>query len=117
VATPPGSTAGPHGFNAVPLGENLGFAEVTTEMAPDQADPKVVVYFLGDDLKTPAATPPTDAKATIPGLSPSDFALTAKGDAGRMETSPAPVDPDRIAGTLSGTLNGQTFSTPFTVGQ
>lgn len=117
VSTPRGSTVGPHGFNAAPLGEGLGFAEVTTEMAQGQADPKLVVYFLGADARSPASGLPTEARATIPGLEPPDVPLVARGEPGRMESLPAAIDPDRVAGELRGTLGGQDFSAPFTVGQ
>jgi hypothetical protein len=108
---------GPHGFNAVPLGEGLGYAEVTTAAATGQADPKLVVYFLGEDARTPATALPTEATVRIPGLSPSEIPLTAKTAEGLMESAPVPIDPDRLAGTISGTSGGKSFSALFSVGQ
>jgi hypothetical protein len=122
TALPVPARNGPHGGPAYALPENAGLVEVVAEAVKGVPDPVVAVYFLAPDGTAPLGTLPTDAKVVLGGSE--SYPLTAKAPtrkdrlgAGRMESPPLPVDPDRIAGEVNATLGGKTVALPFALGQ
>jgi hypothetical protein len=122
AAIPVPARNGPHGGPAYALPENAGLVEVVAEAVKGASDPVVAVYFLAPDGTAPLAALPTDAKIVLGGGE--SFPLTAKAPArrdklgaGRLESPPLPVDPDRIAGEVAATVGGRAVALPFALGQ
>jgi hypothetical protein len=120
-SAPVPAAIGPHGGPAVALPDDRGYVEIVSEATRTGTDPVVAAYFLKPDLKTPLVPPPGDARirtgdSEVP-LSASPGPTRDPAGAGRMVSGPLPIDPDRIAGELSVTVDGQPFTAPFALGQ
>jgi hypothetical protein len=122
AALPVPARNGPHGGPAYALPGEAGLVEVVAETTKGATDPVVAVYFLNTAGTAPLPALPTDAKILLGGTE--SFPLSAKAPArkdklgaGRMESPPLPVDPDRIAGEVAATVGGQAVSLPFALGQ
>ncbi len=130
ASTPDASTVvakvfGPHNGPAVALPGDRGYAEVIAEPNRGGQDPSVVVYFLDSDLKRVLSPLPSDVrvKLAIPGGGIEELALSPspkprdRAGSGRMASPPVPVDPDRVSGELTATVEGQPFTMAFAIGQ
>src|SRR5689334_10919189 len=92
VSSPPevgGARVGPHGGPAVALPAEKGYGEVVLERGPSGkkvAAPRLVVYFLGPDLKGPLLPAPTDVRLNVitPEGEPSTVSLAPEPDAKRQ---------------------------------
>lgn len=118
------AAVGPHGGAALALPDNRGRAEVVLEASGKGSSKQIVaVYFFGDDMKSPIASPPetVEAKIKFPGQGPVAVSLArdgAKGDAAavRFASKPGDYAVDPLVGTLNVTLGGQSQALPFSVG-
>lgn len=116
---------GPHNGPAVALPGDRGYAEVVAEPNRGGQDPSVVVYFLDPDFKKVLSPLPSGVrvKLAIPGGGTEDLPLSPapkprdRAGSGRMASTPVPVDPDRVSGELSATVEGQPFTVAFEIGQ
>ena len=120
------SANGPHGGFAVPLPNQLGYAEVVIEVgtAPrgKEPDSQVVVYFLQPDLKTALAPLPSNAsvKLLFPDKEPATVSLSPQPNpedpagTGRFASSPGPYLVDEPIGELTATVSGSPFRGSFT---
>ena len=119
TVTAAGTTAGPHGGLAIPLPDGKGFAEVVVEKDPKakpgskSAMPKIAVYFLGPDVKTPLTPAPTtvSVKSIPPTGESATVSLTLDGT--RFITPPGDFDYDELRGELTATFDGQSATVPF----
>lgn len=122
VPTPEGSRVGPNGGNAVPLPGSKGFVELLSEQRAGAREPILVAYFYQADLKSPLTSLPTDLAVKIPEAPGGQAALKPAPTSGeaaasaRLVSDPVPIDPDHFAGTLTGTMDGSSFSIPVTIG-
>lgn len=115
---------GPHNGPAVALPGDRGYAEVLAEPGRAGQDPSLVVYFLDPDLKRVLSPLPSDVrvKLTIAGGESEELPLSPapkprdKTGSGRMASPPVSVDPDRVSGELSATVEGQPFTVAFAIG-
>lgn len=115
------TTFGPHGGPALALPGEKGYAEIVSEALKGSNEPIVAVYFLNPDRTTALTPMPTDARIKT---SAGEMPLTpapgpAKDPAGsaRVVSGPLPIDPDRVAGELLVTIDGQPFASAFALGQ
>ena len=115
---------GPHNGPAVALPGDRGYAEVLAEPGRAGQDPSLVVYFLDPDLKRVLSPLPSDVrvKLNVAGGETEEMPLSHapkskdKAGSGRMASPPVSVDPDRVSGELSATVEGHPFTVAFAIG-
>jgi hypothetical protein len=127
-AVPTGTTTGPHGGIAVPLGDGAGYAEILLEKEgaakgkpKPGVRPRFAVYVLNAERTGPASPPPSEArlKVALPTGTTVDVALTASAKAGdptgpaRYVSQPGDYDYDELSGEVTVTLDGKSSTVPF----
>ncbi len=127
-APPPSISQGPHGGAAHPLPGHVGYVEMVNEPEIDRGSESltaIVLYVLGPDCEEPLEAPALSGLAIDLEVGRShrriDFEPKPKANdpagAARFVSTPGPYDLSRARGTLTGTLDGETFATEFSGGR